>query len=94
MTEIRLRDVLDSTGAVLVRGASSPNDADAAEVADRVVGGVSTDTRTLKEGELFVALTGPNFDGNRFAAKAAERGAAGRRAPRRAGPREPYRTRQ
>ena len=39
--------------------------------------GVSTDTRTLEEGALFVALSGPNFDGNRFAAAAAERGASG-----------------
>ncbi len=39
--------------------------------------GVSTDTRTLEAGALFVALSGPNFDGNRFAAAAAERGASG-----------------
>ncbi len=38
---------------------------------------VSTDTRSLREGDLFVALTGPNFDGNRFVAGAAAAGAAG-----------------
>jgi UDP-N-acetylmuramoyl-tripeptide--D-alanyl-D-alanine ligase len=38
--------------------------------------GVSTDTRTLRPGDVFVALTGPNFDGNRFAAQAAAAGAA------------------
>ncbi|MEK6748456.1 MAG: UDP-N-acetylmuramoyl-tripeptide--D-alanyl-D-alanine ligase [Pseudomonadota bacterium] len=37
--------------------------------------GVSTDTRTLQAGELFVALRGPNFDGNTYVAAAAERGA-------------------
>jgi len=37
---------------------------------------ISTDTRTLKPGALFVALTGPNFDGHAFVAAAAERGAA------------------
>ena len=26
--------------------------------------GVSTDTRTLKKGDLFIALSGENFDGN------------------------------
>ena len=26
---------------------------------------ISTDTRTLKKGALFFALSGPNFDGNR-----------------------------
>ena len=36
---------------------------------------VSTDTRTLQAGALFVALSGPNFDGHDFAAAAAERGA-------------------
>jgi UDP-N-acetylmuramoyl-tripeptide--D-alanyl-D-alanine ligase len=40
------------------------------------IAGVSTDTRTLKPGELFLAITGPNFDGNRFAAQALHAGAA------------------
>jgi len=43
---------------------------------DRAFSSVSTDTRTLKPGALFVALTGPNFDGHNFVAQAAERGAA------------------
>ncbi len=30
---------------------------------DRSFDGVSTDTRTLQSGELFIALSGPNFDG-------------------------------
>lgn len=38
--------------------------------------GVCTDTRKLQAGELFFALKGPNFDGNRYAAKALERGAS------------------
>jgi len=38
--------------------------------------GVSTDTRTLPHGALFVALRGPNFDGHEFVAAAAEAGAA------------------
>lgn len=37
---------------------------------------VSTDTRTLERGALFVALQGPNFDGHEFVAAAAEKGAA------------------
>ena len=44
-------------------------------VGDLLLRGVSTDTRLLQPGELFVALTGPNHDGNRFAAQAVERGA-------------------
>ena len=39
--------------------------------------GVSTDTRTLQEGELFFALQGPNFDGAAFVEAAAKRQATG-----------------
>ena len=38
--------------------------------------GVSTDTRSLKGGEMFFALKGDNFDGNEYALKALESGAA------------------
>ena len=38
--------------------------------------GVTTDTRTLKGGEMFFALKGENFDGNAYALKALEAGAA------------------
>ena len=37
---------------------------------------VSTDTRSLQEGDLFVALSGPNHDGNDFAPSALRAGAA------------------
>ena len=37
--------------------------------------GVTTDTRTVKAGELFVALAGETFDGHRFASQAVEKGA-------------------
>lgn len=36
---------------------------------------VSTDTRTIEPGALYVALTGENFNGNRFVSAAMERGA-------------------
>lgn len=45
--------------------------------ADRTYTGVSTDSRTLAAGELFVALHGPNFNGNDFVEAAAKAGAAG-----------------
>ena len=38
--------------------------------------GVSTDTRTLKKGQLFFALWGQNFNGNEYAAEALEKGAS------------------
>jgi UDP-N-acetylmuramoyl-tripeptide--D-alanyl-D-alanine ligase len=69
MSQCLFRDVLDSTGAVLVRGGLGS--------LERPIAGVSTDTRTLRAGELFLALRGPNFEGNRFAPAAARAGAAG-----------------
>ncbi len=44
---------------------------------DRQYDAVSTDTRKLKAGALFVALRGPNFDANEFLAAAAAAGAVG-----------------
>ena len=38
---------------------------------------VSTDSRTLQTGDLFVPLRGENFDGHKFIEQAVERGAAG-----------------
>lgn len=37
--------------------------------------GISTDTRSLKEGELFFCLSGGNFNGNKFAKQALRKGA-------------------
>ena len=39
------------------------------------INGVSTDTRTIKKGSLFISLKGDNFNGNKFAKKAIENGA-------------------
>ncbi|HXY60614.1 MAG TPA: UDP-N-acetylmuramoyl-tripeptide--D-alanyl-D-alanine ligase [Chthoniobacterales bacterium] len=38
---------------------------------------ISTDSRTIKKGELFVALRGENFDGHKFIEEVAKNGAAG-----------------
>ena len=37
---------------------------------------VETDTRKIKEGDIFFALKGPNFNGNKYAKDALEKGAA------------------
>lgn len=39
------------------------------------VTGVSTDTRTIKSGDVFIALVGPNFNGHAFVETAQEKGA-------------------
>jgi len=43
----------------------------------RAFTGVSIDTRTLKRGDLFIAIRGDRFDGADFAPAAIEAGAAG-----------------
>ena len=43
---------------------------------DALIASVSTDSRNLRAGDLFVALRGPNFDGHAYLPQARERGAA------------------
>lgn len=45
--------------------------------AETLASRVSTDSRTLQPGDLFVPLRGENFDGHKFIQQAAERGAVG-----------------
>lgn len=46
-------------------------------VESREVTGVSTDTRTMERGNLYVALRGEHFDGHHFVGEAMAKGAAG-----------------
>ncbi|WP_438862303.1 UDP-N-acetylmuramoyl-tripeptide--D-alanyl-D-alanine ligase [Neptunicella sp.] len=43
---------------------------------DKTIKGVSTDTRTIEPNDLFIALTGPNFNGHKFIQVAEQQGAA------------------
>ena len=43
---------------------------------NRLLGQISTDTRTLTPGDIFIALAGENFDGHDYLGTAAEAGAA------------------
>jgi len=52
------------------------------------VGDVLTDSRSLRTGDVFVALKGPRFDGHAFVAEVLERGAAGAIVAKAAGPEE------
>lgn len=61
----KLKELLSGLEYSVVRG-----DTDGIEVTDVVM-----DTRKLKEGCLFVCITGANFDGHGFAGEAAEKGA-------------------
>ena len=68
----RRADMMEST---LIQAANSMHGK--LQGADAQFRGVSTDSRTLTAGELFIALQGPNFDGSRFVGDAARADAAG-----------------
>jgi UDP-N-acetylmuramoyl-tripeptide--D-alanyl-D-alanine ligase len=61
-----LGKVIEATGGRLAAGRQ-----------ETVFRAVSTDSRSIEPGDLFVALRGDSFDGERFCADAVSRGAAG-----------------
>ena len=66
MNPLSILQVTELAGAKLERG-------DGKKSVERI----STDSRTIKKGELFVALRGENFDGHKFVEAVAKAGAAG-----------------
>lgn len=65
---LTIGDILKATGGALAKpDPRSPGP---------VISGVSTDTRTLRTGDLFVPLRGPRADGHDFIVEAFQRGAA------------------
>src|SRR5205807_6811596 len=66
MDALSLRQVAEFAGAKILRGK-----------AETMIERVSTDSRTIKPGELFVALHGENFDAHNFLEHVAKADAAG-----------------
>src|ERR1700741_3058681 len=66
MNPLSVLQIVDLAGAKVEQGDGK-----------RTVERISTDSRTIKKGELFVALRGENFDGHKFIEDVAEAGAAG-----------------
>src|SRR2546421_6875767 len=66
MEALTLRQIAEFAGGTIENGNR-----------DATISRVSTDSRTLKAGDLFVPLRGENFDGHKFIQQAAERGAVG-----------------
>ena len=64
MKPLSLSTLAEMAGAELLRGNG-----------ERVAGGVGIDSRTIKPGEIFVAIRGPRHDGHDHIAEAAEKGA-------------------
>lgn len=67
MKPFTIRQIIEATGGNILN--KDPN------LLDKSVNGLSTDTRTIKEGELFIPLVGEIFDGHYFLDVAAEKGA-------------------
>ena len=65
MTPCTVREICDAVGGTLLQGS------------DVSVTRVSTDSRSIPEGALFVPLVGERFDGHTYIGKALEAGAAG-----------------
>jgi UDP-N-acetylmuramoyl-tripeptide--D-alanyl-D-alanine ligase len=66
MNPLSISQIVDFAGARLEQGDGNAS-----------VERISTDSRTLKKGELFVALHGQNFDGHKFVEDVAKSGGAG-----------------
>ena len=66
MNNIEVSDILKATNGELLLGSPESR-----------ITGVSTDSRSIKEGEIFFALEGENYDGHKFVDQAISNGAAG-----------------
>ncbi|MBW2066470.1 MAG: UDP-N-acetylmuramoyl-tripeptide--D-alanyl-D-alanine ligase, partial [Deltaproteobacteria bacterium] len=63
--EIRVREIVGAVGGRLVSGSDN-----------RLIGGLSTDTRQMNPGDVFWALKGERYDGHDFVKGAVSKGAA------------------
>ncbi len=66
MERVTVAEIVNAIGGVLLSGA-----------AGTVVQGVSIDSRTIKPGELYIAIRGKRFDGHQFVVEARRKGAVG-----------------
>ena len=63
---MKIKELIAATGAKVLK-----------EVDENLDVKISTDTRTIKEGDFYLPLKGANFDGEKFIADALKKGAAG-----------------
>ena len=66
MKNIYVKDILRLTNSKLIKGTE-----------DTILNSFSTDTRTIKENEIYLAIKGQNFDGNLFYEEALQKGCSG-----------------
>ena len=61
MAKFSIKEILTATGGKLMQ---FPVEEKPESEDEYIVDGISTDTRTIREGNAFLALIGENFDGN------------------------------
>ena len=66
MTNLHVRDIITYTGGHLISGDTVSSFED-----------ISTDSRTINKGDLFIALKGDHYNGHRFVGDAISKGARG-----------------
>lgn len=71
MISISVEEICTATNGVLKSGYQSLVDCESV-----TINNVSTDTRTIKSGDLFIALKGPSFDAHQLLSNAIEKGAS------------------
>ena len=78
MPDLQINEVLKAAGGKLISG--DPG---------KPISGISTDTRKIRRGDLFIALQGKNFNGHDFVKEALAKGAVGAIVGPKAGVQEP-----
>ena len=66
MEKLKVSELVKATGGRLIQGDLKEE-----------ISGISTDSRKVKKGELFIVLKGPRYDGQDFIPEALEKGACG-----------------
>ena len=63
---MKIKDIISATNAKVVKN-----------IDEELEVSISTDTRTIKEGDFYLPLKGATFDGEKFIPQALEKGAVG-----------------
>lgn len=72
MLQINIQEIAEATGGRIIHAGGGNGTA----CAGTIIRGISTDSRKIGDGDLFIPLIGENFDGHDYIAGAFEKGAA------------------
>lgn len=80
MLQISINEITEATGGRMIlpcggTGKAYPGDKTSEISGETIITGISTDSRKIQPGDLFIPLVGENFDGHNYIASAFEKGA-------------------